>query len=143
LPFDETCAYSACVDHLAFIGHDLAPGDTLVRAVTARLDGNAGGLAVIAQADGAHLVVTRSIRGNRQMRRVFADLNDEMRDDAIRTIVESIHDGGIETVATEGAEAGAAALEQLAAQMAWAEPGLLPEAVESDAELSHVPRRAL
>jgi hypothetical protein len=63
-------------------------------------------------------VASRSIRGEREMKNEFADLDAALLDRVIITLVDSIHDGGLETTTTEGAAAGAVVLEDLARTMA-------------------------
>lgn len=118
LRLPQVRAYAACMETLAFVGRDLSPGETLVRVITAHIDRHANAIAVIAQADGAHLVASRSIRGEREMKNEFADLDAALLDRVIITLVDSIHDGGLETTTTEGAAAGAVVLEDLARTMA-------------------------
>jgi hypothetical protein len=97
LRLPQVRAYAACMETLAFVGRDLSPGETLVRVITAHIDRHANAIAVIAQADGAHLVASRSIRGEREMKNEFADLDAALLDRVIITLVDSIHDGGLET----------------------------------------------
>jgi hypothetical protein len=101
LRLPQVRAYAACMETLAFVGRDLSPGETLVRVITAHIDRHANAIAVIAQADGAHLVASRSIRGEREMKNEFADLDAALLDRVIITLVDSIHDGGLETPPTK------------------------------------------
>lgn len=106
------------METLPFIGRDLAADESLVRVITACHDPHATAIAVISQNDGAHLVAIRSIRGTRQRNVAYTDLDDAMLDQVVSDLVDSVLEGGMETIPTEGAEASTTALEDLALVMA-------------------------